>query len=379
MKLKSVLAGLLLAGTAWGQPEQWLEYHTGGDNVSYHTLELTTNPPPAVAVPKCNATPFFARWLAPMDPAGGRWLCFDRSRKSGPYDLVYADTAGTGRLDNLTPIKGRLDSYNSFFPALAMIFKGEDGPITYHLGLRFYQYDNNRAQLLISSAGWYEGTVNFGGLKKHIQLIDGNVNGAFNDVNGNPYDSDRLQIEGDKAGDRYLGKLIEVDGKFFNMEVARDGAFVKVKPAENVILGTVRVPENISEFSAYGENGYFVRQPVQGEFTMPIGKYRLVRWNIDRQDEKKVPWTLSGYNFPESAVFEVTAGAPATLKIGEPVRAELKSNDQGNRQLTFSLNFIGQQQESIQLLRDGQRPRGPKLMLAAADGAVCYTNTFEFG
>jgi hypothetical protein len=31
------------------------------------------------------------------------------------------------------------------------------------------------------------------------------------------------------------------------------------------------------------------------------------------------------------------------------------------------------------MLRDGQRPRGPKLMLATADGTLCYTNTFEFG
>jgi hypothetical protein len=31
------------------------------------------------------------------------------------------------------------------------------------------------------------------------------------------------------------------------------------------------------------------------------------------------------------------------------------------------------------MLRDGQRPRGPKLMLTTATGSLCYTNTFEFG
>ena len=66
--------------------------------------------------------------------------------------------------------------------------------------------------------------------------------------------------------------MLEVDGKFFNIEVARDGAFVKVQPAENVTLGPVRVPENISEFAAFGENGHFVRQPVNGEFTLPAGQ-----------------------------------------------------------------------------------------------------------
>ncbi|HUC84737.1 MAG TPA: hypothetical protein VL970_06045 [Candidatus Acidoferrales bacterium] len=379
MKWKLILAGLLLAGATWGQSEQWLEYHTGSDSLSYHALSLTTNPPAGVVLPNCKSTPYFARWLTPMDPGGGRWICFDRTHKSGPYDLMYIDGAGTGRLNDRPAVKGQLDSNNSFFPATPVTFKGEDGPITYHLAFRFYQYGNYPAQLLMSSAGWYEGTVDFGGQKKHIRLIDGNVNGAFNDVNGSPYDSDRVQIDGDVVGDHYLGRLIEVGGKFFHLEVARDGAFVKVQPAENVTLGTVHVPDNISEFTAYGENGYFVRKPAKGELTMPEGKYRIVGWTINRKDDKDIPWTMSGYNFPESATFDVAANAPATVKIGEPVQAQLKANEGSGRQLTFSLNFVGQQQEAIQLLRDGQRPRGPKLMLAAADGALCYTNTFEFG
>ena len=80
-----------------------------------------------------------------------------------------------------------------------MVFKGEDGPITYHLVFRFYQFDNNAAELLASSGGWYEGMVNFDGVKKHLKLIDGNVNGAFNDMASDPYDSDRVEIEGDKT------------------------------------------------------------------------------------------------------------------------------------------------------------------------------------
>jgi len=93
MKLKLTLAGLLAAATVWAQPEQWLEYHTSDDGRVFHQLELTTNPPPGVALPKLNATPYFARWKTPMDPAGERWLCFDRSHKSGPYDRLFIDAA----------------------------------------------------------------------------------------------------------------------------------------------------------------------------------------------------------------------------------------------------------------------------------------------
>jgi hypothetical protein len=379
MKLKLILTAMALAGTALAQSEQWLEYHTSNEGRAYHQMELTTNPPPGIALPKLNARPYFARWLTPMDPAGGRWLCLDRTRKSGPYDRLFIDTTGNGRLDDEMPLKARIDSYNANFPATPVVFKGEDGPVTYHLIFRFYQYEKNPAQLLASSAGWYEGVVNFDGAKKRIQLIDGNVNGTFNDRASNPYDSDRVQIEGDKTGERFLGKMLEVDGKFFKIEAARDGAFVKLQKAENVALGPVRVPETISEFVAFGDNGHFVRKPAKGEFTLPAGKYRMVEWTINRKDDKGAAWELSGYNFPETAGFEVVTGKTVALEIGEPVQTVLKTTDATNRQVSFNLSFLGRQKETVQILREGQRPRGPKIMLANAAGTLCYTNTFEFG
>jgi hypothetical protein len=374
-----ILAGMLLAGGAFAQSEQWLQYHTGTEGRAYHQLTLTTNAPDGVALPKLNARPYFARWLTPMDPAGGRWLCLDRSRKSGPYDRLFIDSSGNGRLDDKTPVLARLDSYMAYYPATPVVFKGEDGPITYHLMFQFYQYDKNPAQLIAMSAGWYEGMVNFDGVKKRIQLIDGNVNGAFNDVASDPYSSDRVQVEGDPTSERFLGRMLEVDGKFFRTEVARDGAFVKVQKADNLTMGQVRVPENISEFAAYGENGHFVRKPKEGQLTLPAGQYRIFHWTINRKDDKGAAWTLSGSSFPQTATFEVAADKTASLEIGEPVQAVLKMTESAKRQLDFSLQFEGRQKESIEMLREGQRPRGPKLMLANASGTVCYTNTFEFG
>jgi hypothetical protein len=378
MKIKFTLAGLLVAATTWAQPEQWLEYHTSDGGRVFHQLELITNPPPGVTLPKLNATPYFARWKTPMDPAGERWLCFDRTHKSGPYDCLYIDSTGNGRLDDKKPVLARLESSEALFPATPVIFQSADGPITYHLVFRFYQFDNNQTELLMASGGWYEGTVNSGGAKKHVTLIDGNGNGAFNDIAADPYQTDRVQIDGDKVSERFLGRMLEVDGKFFNVEVARDGSFIKVQPAENVVLAPVSVPTNISEFIAFGTNGYFVRKPANGEFTLPSGQYRMFNWTINRKDHG-ADWTLTGHNFPATATFDVAAGRPAALDIGEPVKAVLKANEQADRQITFSLNFVGHQQEAIEMLRENQRPAGPKLTLANADGSVCGTAAFEFG
>ena len=59
------------------------------------------------------------------------------------------------------PFQARLDSSYAFFPPAPVVFKGEDGPITYHLVFRFYQLRQYPVQLLASSAGWYEGDGEF--------------------------------------------------------------------------------------------------------------------------------------------------------------------------------------------------------------------------
>ena len=380
--------GVMVVGTtASAQKEQWLDYHVSRDGRGFRNLRLTTNPPPNVQLPNLNARPYFAHWLTPLDPAG-RWLCLDRSKKSGLYDRVYFDTTGNGRLDDKTPTAtAHIDQYNAFFEPTRVVFKGEDGPITYHLVFRFSQYEGGDPNLYASSGGYYAGKVDIGGKKRQIELIDENVNGSFSDRGTEVGESDCVTVEGDKVPQRYLGKLLEVDGQFYQIEVARDGAFIKLQKAENLLLGQVRVPETISEFIAFGENGYLVRVPAKGEFTLPAGKYCIQDWKINRKDDKGAAWEVSAYNFNESARFEVAADKPVSLEVGEPMLVSMQVQEPGSqpgardtaRQLTFNLRFQGHYGEALQIMKGTERPRGPRLTLTSLDGTYRYTNNFEFG
>jgi hypothetical protein len=383
----AAVTALALAATASAQKEQWLDYHVSREGRGYRYLDLTTNPPPNVKLPKLNAKPYFAHWTTPLDPAG-RWLCLDRTKKSGLYDRVYFDSTGNGRLDDKSPVgTARTDQYSAYFEPVRVLFKGEDGPITYHLILRFMQFDASAPNLLTSSGGYYAGKVDLGGNKRRLELIDGNVNGTFNDRAPDAGDCDRVMVEGDKVGERYLGKMLEVDGQFYQIEIARDGAFVKLQKLENVVLGHVRVPETISEFVAFGENGHFVRKPVKGDFTLPVGKYRIQEWTIDRKDAKGAAWQLMGYNFNDSARFEVATGKPVSLEIGEPMRAVMEAQESrarpgakgSTKEVSFSLRLQGRYGETLQVMKGEQRPHGPQLTLTSLDGAYRSTNTFEFG
>ena len=383
----SALAVMALATTASAQKEQWLDYHVSREGRGYRNLVLTTKPPPNVKLPKFNAQPYFAQWTSPMDPAG-RWLCLDRTRKSGLYDRVYFDTIGNGRLDDKIPVStAHSDQYSASFEPVRVVFKGEDGPVTYHLLFRFMQYGEGEVNLMISSGGYYAGKVDLSGKKRQIELIDENVNGTFNDQATDMSDSDGLLLDGDKVGERRLGKLLEVDGQFYQIEVARDGAFIKLQKAENITLGQVGVPEGISEFLAFGRNGYFVRKPTKGEFTLPVGEYRIQNWKINRKDAKGAAWELSAYNFNNSARFTVAAGKPVSLEVGEPMRAKLeiekaaapKGMKGPTNEVVFNLRFEGRYGESLQIMKGDQRPPGPRLTLTSLDGTCRYTNTFEFG
>jgi hypothetical protein len=377
LNMLALLAGMSLANAALAQPEQWLQYHTSPEGRSYRWLDLTTNRPPNVALPKLGARPFFAHWTTALD-SKGRWLCFDQSRKSGPYDRVFIDSTGNGRLDDKSAAKAiRTDPFNAFFDPMRVVFKGEDGPITYHLVVRSISLGSDMdLRVLIQSGGFYSGTVDLGGRKRRMELIDGNVNGAFNDLAANPDDCDQVAIEG--SAPQCLGRLIEVDGQFYRLEVARDGAFIKVRKGENVVLGKVRVPEFVSEFMAVGENGQFTRKPVKGELTLPVGSYRINQYLVNRRDERGASWQLMGGGFNSSASFQVAADKPAALEVGEPVRAVMQSFESGN-EVSFSLRFLGSHNETVDITKNSERPRPPRLTLTSLDGSYRYTNSFEFG
>jgi len=374
----AVAGGLALATAAYAQPEQWLQYHITREGRSYHWITLTTNAPSGVTLPQLGDRPYFAHWETPMDPKG-RWMAFNRSRKSGPWDQVYIDTTGNGRLDDKSPVKASgLDQISTTFDSLRFVFKGEDGPVTYHLVLRFMKYGEQDIRLLAAAGGYYSGNVTFGVKKHRIELTDANVNGIFNDLATHPDDCDRISLEGDKVGERYLGKLLEVDDQLYRIEVARDGAFIKVQKAEHIELGTVRIPEGVTEFEAVGENGHFYRKPVKGEFSLPAGKYRIHSWAIDRKDSRGENWRMSASSFGDAANFVVAAAQPAVLTVGEPVRMAMVASE-ARSEVGFSLRFQGRYHETVSILKGTQNPRAPQLTLTSLDGAYRYTNSFEFG
>ncbi|MBN1359278.1 MAG: hypothetical protein JW993_01745 [Sedimentisphaerales bacterium] len=368
------------------QGEQWLQYRSAREAtqiagaLSTLTLDLRDEAPAGVALPQLKGQdPVFAKWPTPMVEAGGLWMALDRTTEAGLHNSLYIDSDGDGRLDDETAETAyRLDQYSSYFGPVKVIFQIEDGPVTYHLNLRFYASGANR-RLYVSAGGWYEGDITIGDLKKHCVLLDYNANGTFNDRSPDPGQSDRIGIsERNTTGAVFVGKYLEIGDTLYEPQIARDGAFVKLPKAQNVKFGAVKLADTVSSFCAGGENGQFVRSPENGVATLPVGKYRITEWTIDRKDDNGAQWRLQAIGVGNASSFEVSETTDASLEIGEPVEAIVQATA---REGTYSFNqsLRGRRGERIVLTRNGAQPQAPRLNIKNKDGTYDRTFSFSYG
>jgi hypothetical protein len=378
---------LILVSQVPAQQEQWLQYHSSREagqifgQMGSQMLELSAQQPAGVKLPQFKGqNQLFAKWPTPMVKSGWLWIALDRTHEQGPYDSLYIDSNGNGSLDDETAAAAyRTDQQIAYFGSVKVIFQIEDGPVTYHLNFRFYQYGTADNRLYISSGGWYEGDIQVGGEKKHCVLFDYNVNGAFNDKSENAAECDRIRI-GKQGGQDTLftGNYILDNETLYQPEIARDGACVKLTKAEDVKFGSVRLPESITQFSANGENGLFILKPEKGVALLPVGKYRVYDWAVERQDEKGTNWKLKGSGLSEKNIFDITEGKEAVLAIGEPIVATLNASEREGTH-SFSHSMKGRAGERIELTRNGAQPQAPKVNIKSADGTYDRTFSFQYG
>ena len=289
----------ILIGTANAQDEQWLQYHSArelnlaGFSANTEILQINTQKPEGVNLPEFTGEEqLYAKWMTPMVEKGYLWVALDRSHKFGMYDILYIDSDGDGQLDDEEPQRQyRMEQTSSYFGPVKVVFRIPDGPVSYHLNFRYYGYEKEK-RLYVYTGGWYQGEITVDGQKKQCVLFDYNANGTFNDKAITPDKSDRIRISNSNSTDdvRFVGNYIKIDDKYYEPEIARDGAFVKLSEAKDIKFGTVRLPESVTELVAGGLNGQFRIESENGTFSLPVGKYQINNWVVKKQDDKGSKW-----------------------------------------------------------------------------------------
>jgi len=386
--LLTAATGLLVfPAAAAAQDEQWLQYHCRREaqtiitHMATKTPQVTEAKPQDVELPEFKASrQFFAQWSTPMVPSGRLWIALDQTKEQGRWDRLFTDSNGNDRLDDETAVTAyRIEQYYTYFGPVKVVFESEDGPIVYHLNIRFYSSGENR-RLYVRSGCWYEGDITVAGKDKHCLLVDHNANGTFNDKALGSRNSNRIRI-GDKnskdAG--CVGNYIDIDGVLYEPEIARDGAYVKLTKAENVEFGDILLPESISQFAAGGENGLFILNKLEkGAGSLPVGKYRIRDWITERKDEQGRLWKLKGTGFTVTSAFDINSAKQTQLSIGEPIISTMSARKRDDT-YSFSQDLKGRFDESIELTRNGAQPQAPKVRIRNTDGTYDRTYSFSYG
>jgi hypothetical protein len=384
--LAILLLAVVYAQTGLAQ-EQWLQYRYSQDARSilpsqYKNLQLNTKAPADVDLPKFTAEPLFTKWTTPMRKQGFLWIALDRTTELGPYDRVYIDSNGNGSLADETPVSTyRKESKRAYFKPAKLIFEIEDGPVTYHLGLQYYSGSSQQHQLICWGAGWYEGKVTVDAQSLFCRLLDFNSNGTFDDRSDTPNQADHITLgEDSQAPDLIVGKYISVSGGLYNLEIAQDGAFVKLNPAQDIVYGRASMPETISSLDVFGSNGHFIQEPQNRTVRLPVGTYRIKSWAIERKHSDDSIWHMQGDGLTDQGGrFTVSADSPTTLRIGEPIISSLTMDRRSSAGHSFGSQLRGRSGEQITLTRNSRRPTAPKLHVVNKAGTYERNYQFEYG
>ncbi len=382
----TAVAVFALAAVVQAQDEQWLQYRSGPDagSMSQSIKLATAKPADLETVQGKDGGALFGRWVTPMAKKGGVWFSLERSTAKGPWDRLTIDSNGNASLGDETAVKPtQKEADQSRFGPVKVVLQGEDGPVSFHLNFTVYQYSDNSTRCYVSSAGWYEGDITLDGVKTHCKVMDFTSNGTFNESSLDPYKADRITI-GEKEGSGEslcVGRLIDINDTLYELDVARDGACVKLKKAQDARYGQVRVPAGIGRLTLTGTNGQFRRTPKDQVVRVPVGSYSMTDWTTGRKDDKGKQWNALGYTngVNNRWTLDVTEDKEGALDIGEPFISQLTVRSTRDNH-SFQQRLEGRLGEVISLsLSNGERPAPPKLVIRCNEGGYERTLNFAYG
>jgi hypothetical protein len=372
-----------------------------------------------------------------------------KSRSSKPihYQRLHFDLNGNGDLTDDEVIKAETrpgirfpSSYASYtFPRVDLTIDAGGTKIDY--AFRFSAYSNasgtyQYVSASLNSAAYREGYITLDGKKRRMIIVDYNSNGRFDDrseisdtrtSDGSVYvmPGDMIYVDFDpnqtaysygydpttSDSQQYVAKLLAVDDRYYEMKVTPAGDQLELTPSKTEI-GYVTNPNLGYRAVIYGDGGFVkIRGDESGKAAVPVGKWKLASYTIDRtgfkekpEEESSEPSLLealsnaflsggtssgssSGFtmvsargtqDYPE---IEVRKDETASLPFGPPFKPVVTvSYRQGTNKVALEMSLKGASGEACSnLMVNGRRPPDPHFTIKAPDGTEVESGKFEYG
>jgi hypothetical protein len=314
---------------------------------------------------------------------------------------LFVDIRGNGDLSDQKPYEAATVRRGSLFAsqsarvfgpiALDVSSNGQKAQARFKVALLDMGRDTHYLRLF--PAEMLSGRANLAGKSYSFALLDGNLNGRYNDVlalspepecdwlgidlNGDGKFDERMFDSGEVMP---LPRIMQVKDTYYSLKVEPDGASVTFERVEPE-LGTVDVGFPGAELTLLSDSGYHHIEGGQGKWQLPAGKYWAWRFVLNRTDDKRLHWKMESVaNTGKLKDFEIRGGETLVLKAGPPLIAKLEVQ-QAPGAVSIGLAIVGQagEQYSPAANRNGSQVATPALRILSESGKVLAAGSFQYG
>ncbi|MEW6746779.1 MAG: hypothetical protein AB1486_28900 [Planctomycetota bacterium] len=282
--------------------------------------------------------------------------------KDGIRRRIYLDANGNHDLTDDTPLlyHDRAALQEADYPIADVEYQLAGRPLSYSLGM-WLNGGFDHMTVWIFTNCTYRGVLEHGGDEYRVMLGDMDCNGAF---------SDTLRIEDSRGGTALsyggdsilitrscapaseiaphgllpLGSRLLLQDRLFDVKVSlgEGTLFLTPSAAERFPLELSQTPERLSLAIEGSADGLMVYRP-GGQIEVPAGEYRLVTYQLRRQDEEGDLWLVNAEATSATPKLTVARNAGARLEFGEPFVVRVIPHDWSRRE------FLSGQSDEVSL------------------------------
>ncbi|OHB62148.1 MAG: hypothetical protein A2168_00910 [Planctomycetes bacterium RBG_13_50_24] len=266
-------------------------------------------------------------------------------------------------------------------------------------GGSFYADCSNGQWLTFDPAFYRQGKVVLDGRTYEIALVDTDFDGKYNKYFVPPAGDSRdprcdvlaIDLDGDSKFDferpgiseiMPLSRLIEINGRYYSMDVADDGGTIEFRQARPQ-FGTLSLEGKQVKLALWSDAARLELSGSGQNWNLPAGKYSVVELELTERDSDGNRWTFDTIKARawqgRLGDFEIRPGQTTSFDIGPPFKIRTFMKDSGQNALVGfylegqagELYVPGAKKNSVEVPE-------PQFKIIAASGQTVYSGQFEF-